>query len=57
VRARAVADLAVPRRTATLAAFAAAMRNRAADEAIEVFGMLMSEPMARTSAKRYRPCQ
>ncbi|MDX3532094.1 hypothetical protein P1P75_38305 [Streptomyces sp. ID05-39B] len=49
VRARAVADLAEPRRTATLVAFAAAMRTRAADEAIEVFDMLMSD-LARTSA-------
>lgn len=31
-------------------AFAAAMRNRAADEAIEVFDMLMSD-LARTPAK------
>ncbi|MEU5201162.1 DUF4158 domain-containing protein [Streptomyces scabiei] len=49
VRARAVADLAEPRRTATLVAFAAAMRTRAADEAIEVFDLLMSD-LARTSA-------
>ncbi|MFD8396611.1 hypothetical protein ACFV2N_47515 [Streptomyces sp. NPDC059680] len=49
VRARAVADLAEPRRMATPVAFAAAMRTRAADEAIEVFDMLMSD-LARISA-------
>ncbi|WP_326693208.1 MULTISPECIES: hypothetical protein [unclassified Streptomyces] len=49
VRARAVADLTEPRRVATLVAFAAAMRTRAADEAIEVFDMLISD-LARTSA-------
>ncbi|WP_409468684.1 Tn3 family transposase [Streptomyces sp. HC307] len=49
VRAKAVADLAEPRRMATLVAFAAATRNRAADEAIEVFDILMSD-LARASA-------
>lgn len=49
VRAKAVADLAEPRRMTTLVAFAAAMRTRAADEAIEVFDMLMSD-LTRTSA-------
>ncbi|MFJ9352207.1 DUF4158 domain-containing protein [Streptomyces sp. NPDC101237] len=49
VRPKAVADLAEPRRTATLVAFAAAMRTRSADEAIEVLDMLMSD-LARTSA-------
>ncbi|WP_406384631.1 hypothetical protein [Streptomyces sp. NBC_01618] len=42
VRAEAVADLVEPRRMATLVAFAAAMRNQAGDEAIEVFDMLMT---------------
>ncbi|KUN83282.1 hypothetical protein [Streptomyces griseoruber] len=49
VRAKAVADLAEPRRMATLVAFAAAMRTRSADEAIEVFAMLMSD-LARAPA-------
>jgi hypothetical protein len=44
VRARAVADLTEPRQMVTLGAFAAVMRNRAADE-------LLSD-LARTSAKR-----
>ncbi len=50
VRARSVADLAEPRRMATLGALAVMMRNRAVDEAIEVSDMLMSD-LARTLAK------
>ncbi|WP_439673385.1 hypothetical protein [Embleya sp. MST-111070] len=50
-RPQAVVDLTPDRRTAILVAFAATMRATAADEAIEVFDLLMAD-LARQSSHR-----
>lgn len=50
-RAQAVAELTDTRRLATLVAFAATMRSAAADEAIEVFDLVVGD-LVRTSGSR-----